>query len=122
MGHEANPSDVNVQILQGLGVPDSAITAIPFAGGVTSTQDEGRALKAYLEQHPARRIIVVTTVHHTRRARWTLQRELAGIKVDLQMAPAPDERFNASNWWQSEEGFVNYVNEYLRLLHTWMRG
>lgn len=121
MGQEAEPTDVNVLIMRGLGVPDSAIIVIPFAGGVTSTQDEGRALRAYLEQHPARRVIVVTTAHHTRRARWTLRRELDSLQVDLRMAAAPDERLDASRWWESEAGFVDYVNEYLRLLHTALR-
>lgn len=122
MGQEAEPTDVNVLIMRGLGVPDSAITVIPFPGGVTSTRDEGRALRAHLEQNPAERVIVVTTAHHTRRARWTLRRELRGLPVELRMAAAPQERFDASNWWQNEEGFVDYINEYLRLLHTWLRG
>jgi hypothetical protein len=37
------------------------------------------------------------------------------------MAAAPDPRFDASNWWQSEEGFVAYLTEALKFVHTLLR-
>jgi uncharacterized SAM-binding protein YcdF (DUF218 family) len=91
-------------------------------GGVTSTQDEGRVLRDYLREQPAQRVIVVTSAFHTRRARWTLRRELRGVEADLRMAAAEDDRFDASNWWTREAGFLAYVSEMLKFVHTLLRG
>ncbi|CAN5879460.1 hypothetical protein BH23GEM5_BH23GEM5_27650 [soil metagenome] len=111
-----------MRILQQEGVPDSAITMLDMPGGVTSTQDEGRVLRDSLQKHPAQRVIVVTSAYHTRRARWTLRRELSGLQVDLWMAAGADDRFDESNWWTREAGFLAYVSETLKFLHTLLRG
>lgn len=116
-----DPSNPAMQLLRIEGVPDSAVTMLQLPPGATSTQDEGRALRRYLQAHPAERVIVVTSPYHTRRARWTLRRELKGVDVDLRMSAAPDPRFNASNWWQNEEGFVAYLTEALKFIHTLLR-
>ncbi len=121
-GFYPNDADVVVRILQHQGVPGSAIAMLRISGGVTSTQDEGRVLREYLQTHPAQRVIVVTSAYHTRRARWTLRRELEGLPVDLRMAAAPDDRFDASNWWTREAGFLAYVSEMLKFVHTLLRG
>jgi uncharacterized SAM-binding protein YcdF (DUF218 family) len=121
-GFYPNDADVAVRILKQERVPDSAITMLGMPGGVTSTQDEGRVLRDYLQTHPAQRVIVVTSAYHTRRARWTLRRELEGLPVDLRMAAAPDDRFDASNWWTREAGFLAYVSEMLKFVHTLLRG
>jgi uncharacterized SAM-binding protein YcdF (DUF218 family) len=121
-GFYPNDADVAVRILQHQGVPDSAIIMLRIPGGVTSTQDEGRVLRDYLQTHPAQKLIVVTSAYHTRRARWTLRRELEGLPVDLRMAAAPDDRFDAGNWWTREAGFLAYVSETFKFLHTLLRG
>ncbi len=121
-GFYPNDADVAVRILKQEGVPDSAITMLGMPGGVTSTQDEGRVLRDYLREQPAQRVIVVTSAFHTRRARWTLRRELRGVEADLRMAAAEDDRFDASNWWTREAGFLAYVSEMLKFVHTLLRG
>lgn len=118
---QSDSSNAVIQLLAIEGVPDSAITVLRLPQGYANTQDEGRALRQYLGAHPAERIIVTTSAYHTRRARWTLRRELRRIPVDLRMAAAPDPRFDASNWWQNEEGFVAYVTEALKFVHTLLR-
>ena len=67
-------------------------------------------------------MVAVTSAWHTRRARWTLRRELDGVRVDLRMAAAPDDRFDDSNWWTREAGFLAYVTEMLKFMHTLLRG
>ena len=116
-----NRTDVAVGMLRRHGVPDSAIVVLPFPGGVTSTQDEGRALRAYLERHPARRVTVVTSDYHTARARWTIRQELRGLGVEVRMAAAPEPGFGPRDWWRSEEGLILYLEEYLKWAHTLLR-
>jgi uncharacterized SAM-binding protein YcdF (DUF218 family) len=97
------------------GVPDSAVATIPYPGGVVNTRDEGRALRIYLRSHPADRVIVVTTDHHTGRARRTLRQELRGMRVELLMAPSPDGRgIDPDNWWMTEDGRRTYGTELVK--------
>lgn len=97
------------------GVPERAVAIIPFPGGVVNTRDEARALREYVEDNPVNRIIVVTTDHHTGRARRTLQLELRGLDVELLMAAAPDGRgIRPDNWWQAEPGRRIYGTELIK--------
>ncbi len=87
-------------------------------GGSTSTIDDARLLRAYVERHRIRRILVVTSAFHTRRTRWVLHRVLDGLDVTVLMVPAADPRFNERNWWRHEAGLLAYVEEYLKWLHN----
>lgn len=120
MGLYPNDTDVNLRVLQRLGVPRESIRVLVVPGGVTSTTDEARALRGYLSRHPARRVIVVTSDYHTARARWNLRRELEGAPVEIRMAAATDPEVNASNWWRSERGLLRYASEYLKFAHNWI--
>lgn len=111
-------TEVALRLLRRLGVPDSAIVVLRTPGGVTSTQDEARAFRAHLRRHPARRVLVVTSPVHTRRARWWLRRELRGLPVTLHMLPARDPRIDETSWWQSEAGLIAVTNEYLTWAHN----
>ena len=121
-GTNSDPAYPFVQIARERGIPDSAITVLRFPAGYANTQGEGQLLREYLEHNPARRVIVVTSAYHTRRARWTLRRELRGVPVEIRMSASPDPGFDASNWWQTEEGFVAYITEMLKFIHTLLRG
>jgi uncharacterized SAM-binding protein YcdF (DUF218 family) len=118
MGLAPNGTAVSVEVMRRLGVPDSAITVIPVPGGVTSTHDEGEVLLAYLKEHPAKRVLVVTSMFHTRRAQWTFGRVLGDFPVDVRMVAAPDERFDETNWWQHEQGLLRYNEEIVKFVHT----
>ena len=116
----SDPAYPFVQILREQGVSHSAITVLRIRG-VDSTQDEGRVLRIYLRRIPTQRVIVVTSAYHTRRANWTIRRELTGIPVDIRMSASPDPGFGASNWWQTEEGLVAYAMEAIKFVHTLLR-
>ena len=119
-GTNSDPAYPFVQILRQRGVPDSAITVLRVRG-VDSTRDEGRVLRRYLQMNSALRAIVVTSGYHTRRARWTIRRQLQGIPTEIRVSASPDPGFNASTWWQTEEGFVTYLTEAIKFAHTLLR-
>jgi uncharacterized SAM-binding protein YcdF (DUF218 family) len=108
-------------VLRRLHVPDSAVTVLSTPRGVTSTQEEAHALRAYLQRNPADRILVVTSGYHTRRTRWWLRRELGDMPVRLLMWPVRDTRFDESDWWTTEEGLIAINNEYLTWVHNLLR-
>lgn len=117
LGLYPNETDVAVQTLRKLGVPDSAIRVVETAGGVTSTIDEARLLRYIATTQSPRQVIVVTSAHHTRRARWILRRQLDGSSVRLIMVAANQTAFSASNWWKNEAGLTAIVNEYMKLAY-----
>ena len=119
-GTNSDPAYPFVQIIREHGAPDSAITVLRIRG-VDSTRDEGRVLRKYLQVNPALRAIVVTSAYHTRRARWTIRRELRGIPTEIRVSASPDPGFNASTWWQTEAGFVAYITEAIKFVHTLLR-
>ena len=63
-----------------------------------------------------RRLVVVTSDWHSRRARWTFQRVLGPDGVRVLSAPSPEWRFSLRRWWQSPEGGETVLLEYVRLL------
>ncbi len=98
LGLVPNDTDLSVGVMEKLGVPAEKIIVLPFPGGVTSTFDEASALRQYIQTHPIHRIILVTSAFHTRRARWTFEKVLAGLPVTLEMAAVPYDGFDQTNW------------------------
>lgn len=113
-----NETDAAVKMLGMLGVPDSAITVLRTPGGVTSTVDEAKALRAYLEPRGPSTVVLVTSLPHTRRARWAFRRELKGLPVILRISAAQDTRYDESNWWRSETGLIQFFDEYMKFAHN----
>lgn len=121
MGLVPNVTDLALAMLRREGVPREVIDEIPFPGGVTSTWDEARALKAWLPQHPVSSILIVTNAIHTRRARWIFARELRGANIRIAFFAVPDRRYSVQRWWANEHGFLGVYNEYLKLVYYRLR-
>lgn len=107
------------KVLEFEGVPPDAIERLP--GVVDSSWDEARSLRRFLISHPARRVILVTSPEHTRRARWVFHKVLAGMSLDVRTAPARHLEFDEADWWKHDEGVLAYLHEYFKLLVYWTR-
>jgi len=112
-----NETDVAIQEMVKLGIPQDSIVVLPSEEPVTSTYDEAVALRQYVENNAIHSIIIVTSEFHTRRAKWICEKELKGLDVTIMMAATPNEDFNSSNWWKSENGLITVNNEYVKLLY-----
>ena len=123
IGHEQfrSVTDIALEVLREAGVADSAVIVLPVPGGAESTEDEARALATFLRDRPAQRLLVVTSDYHTRRTRWTLRREVNRPSLEIRMIPAPEE-FSGDRWWRTEEGLIVNFEEYIKVVHTWLRG
>lgn len=115
---QKSPTHLVTELLEKLGVPAEAIRILPFPHGTTSTADEARALAQYLSEHPAEEILVVTSDYHTRRARWTISRELPRSRPRLRLIPVPGSA-PPTEWWRREDSFLLYIEEYLKFFHSW---
>lgn len=107
------------KVLELEGVHSDNIQLLP--GVVDSSWDEARILHRFLNQNPARRIIVVTSAEHTRRARWVFKRVLAQMPVDVTIAAAGHLGFDETNWWKDDEGALLYLHEFFKLPFYWIR-
>ena len=72
-------TDSNLIILKKLGVPETGLTELRHGRGVSTTFDEAIALRDYCRQHPIRKVIVVTSDLHSRRARFIFRKVLSGM-------------------------------------------
>lgn len=103
-----------------LAVYDINATIIPsLKGGATSTFDEAYDVAAYLENHPMKRIIIVTDAFHTSRSHYAFAKvfSLLGKEdIIIEMAAAPNEVYTNENWWKTEKGIKAYLLEPLKFL------
>ena len=105
--------EIIYQVLRKRGVPADAIVRLP--GEVDSTADEAAALGRYLEDKPDHSVTVVTTCYHTRRVRWIFRKQLGARANQVHFVGGPTDGYDTSNWWRSETGTRQYMNEFVKL-------
>lgn len=111
----------DLMVLQRLGVPSAAVLVLPFPGGTTSTYDEARAVREWAYSARPRSLIVVTSTFHTRRAHWLFHHQLGRLRVEILMDPVRGWQYDEHNWWQNEQGLIDYFEEYPKFIHEWLR-
>lgn len=90
-----------IRALENAGVPKGSIVNFSPSRGVTSTADEARALRIYVDVYPVHSVLVVTSMMHGRRARLAIQRALRGKGIRVLVVSAgpptytPDQRARA---------------------------
>jgi uncharacterized SAM-binding protein YcdF (DUF218 family) len=107
-----------VAVLISLGIPGASIHVLP--GPVTSTREEaGRVRRAVLESG-ARRLTIVTSNFHTRRARRIFYKTLKDLHVEVHTAAVDEPRYAADRWYRTDEGLVMYFTEAFKTLYYWI--
>ncbi|SRR5579875_415055 len=90
------------------GVPASAIVLLQHRAA--NTREEGDAIGQLIRSRGWKRILVVTSNYHTRRARYILARVLpAG--TEIRMIPARDMNYDPDNWWRTRRGLKIFFHE-----------
>jgi len=114
LGDTLYESDVCKKDIVRNGVADSLVTVLHYG---TSTREEADTILGYCKEHQIKKIIVVTTLFHTRRAGSVYKNRFAkeGITVLMRGAHASD--YDENYWWQGEYGLINLNNEYMKTLY-----
>lgn len=103
-------AELIVRDLQAHGVPSRSV--IPFSSRAENTQEEAEALKPLVAHRDWKRVLVVTSNYHTRRARLIFARVFpAGVSV--RVSAAQDSQFEPAHWWETRTGFKLFLNELL---------
>ena len=94
--------------LKDRGVPESAV--VPFPNRAENTREEAAAVSEFVASHGWKRILVVTSNYHTRRARYIYER-LLPAGTALQVSAAHDSEFDPSGWWRTRLGVKIFFYE-----------
>jgi uncharacterized SAM-binding protein YcdF (DUF218 family) len=90
--------DSENQVLTQLGVPASAIVALPRTHD--NTGEESRTLREVAVREHWSRVIVVSSKYHLRRARLACRRALAGTSVEIVMRGSRYDPSDPGHWWR----------------------
>jgi vancomycin permeability regulator SanA len=90
------------------GVPESAVVRLP--NRARNTLEEAGAVSTLLTSRGWKKILVVTSNYHTRRARFIYERVLAP-GTQLRVVAAPDPAYDPNSWWRTREGLKTFFYE-----------
>lgn len=111
-------SQVTVEYLQRLMVPDSFITNM--ASG-TSTMEERDLILNYCLAHHLTKIAIITSKFHTHRVYSIFHQKFLDQHIQVYIEGAKNSSFDESVWWHSEEGLIAFAVEYMKLGYYWLK-
>ena len=114
LGDTLYESDVCKRSIVRNGIPDALIRVIHRG---TSTIEEADTMLDYCRAHQLHKIIVVTSLFHTRRAGGVYHKRFAGSGIKVIMRGAHDSVYNERRWWKNEYGLLALNNEYMKTLY-----
>lgn len=109
----ASITDLEEHDLKSDGVPEQAI--VRFQHHAANTKEEAEALRQLILQQGWKRILLVTSSYHTRRARYICARTLPAGTV-LRVIPAPDSEYDPNHWWETRRGLVIFSHELVGMI------
>ncbi len=82
----------------------------------SSTAAEAQTLRVIAQERRWRRVIVVSSPYHTRRAAFAFRRELRDTGVEVIMRPTRYETVEPRRWWRHRSDIRSVVQEIPRLI------
>jgi uncharacterized SAM-binding protein YcdF (DUF218 family) len=95
------------------GVPAAAVVRCPYRG--ENTREEAEAVNQFLAAHGWKRVLVVTSNYHTRRARYIWRRSVVA-GTQLRMIAAHDSDYDPNSWWLTRSGLKNFARELVGMM------
>ena len=112
----ASIADLMARDLAERNVPSDAVIVLRHRAA--STRAEAAAVGELARERRWRRLILVTSNYHTRRARFIFRAVLSNDVV-IRVTPATDSDFDPRAWWQSREGCKIFFRESMAWLLAW---
>ena len=113
--------EMTARRLQQQGVPADRIQLAP--GIAVSTYGESVLVRDYATARNLKRVLVVTSGYHSRRALWSMRRacEGSGIQVGMDSAPPGWQTPSPWLWWSRRWGWKVVGGEYLKMIYYWTK-
>jgi uncharacterized SAM-binding protein YcdF (DUF218 family) len=100
-------ADIARDVLVGqLKVPARAVEILP--GQPDNTAAEAEGIRALAQARGWRRVLVVTSIAHTRRARFAMDRALGPAGVAVQVRGSRYDTFESAQWW-ANRGSIRWI-------------
>ena len=119
---EARNAYAELQLLESK-VPVEILPTTHDEGGMSS-YDEAIDAADFLKKNPGiLHLIVVTDMPHTYRTYYAFNKVFQANGLDyiqLEMAAAPNDVFDESNWFTTEKGIMYYLEESIKVLMYWL--
>jgi len=109
----AGISELEEHDLMDRGVPKGVIVRLEHHA--ENTRDEAIAISQFIASHGWKRIIVVTSNYHTRRAQYICERVFPPGTV-LRVAAARDAEYDPGDWWLSRAGLKLFTHEFAGMI------
>ncbi len=90
------------------GVPKEQIIRLPH--DADNTREEAEVLARFVAAHQWRKVIVVTSNYHTRRARYIFL-HVFPESIDVRVASARDGDYDAQHWWENRKSLKQFTRE-----------
>jgi uncharacterized SAM-binding protein YcdF (DUF218 family) len=120
---ERNPYfyELAAKELQAQGVPADKIQVIMSAA--IGTYEESLGVREFASNHSLKRLLIVTSAYHTRRALWSMRRacEGTGIEIGIDSPPPGWQTPSAATWWLRRLGWKVVGGEYVKMLYYRLR-
>jgi uncharacterized SAM-binding protein YcdF (DUF218 family) len=120
---ERNPYfyELAAKELQQHGVPSEKIQVVSDIA--LGTYEESLGLRDYATTHNLKRLLIVTSAYHSRRALWSMRHatERSGIEVGIDSPPPGWQTPAPSTWWLRRWGWRVVAGEYVKMIYYWMR-
>lgn len=101
-------ADVMAHDLESFGVPAASIVKLAHRG--ENTRDEAFEAAQLIKTRGWKRVLVVTSNYHARRARFIYGRILPP-SVSFRVSGARDSQFDPSRWWETRQGQKLFMTE-----------
>lgn len=96
------------------GIPAGSVLAI--GGDVDNTAQEANQLRALVQARGWRRVIIVTSKYHTRRAAFAFRRGLEGTGAQVVMRSSRYDGSDPAWWWRRRSDFRFVISEWQKLV------
>jgi uncharacterized SAM-binding protein YcdF (DUF218 family) len=104
----ASIAELEEHDLKDRGVPQAAIVRLTHRAD--NTREEALELARLIRERGWRRVLLVTSNYHTRRARYICG-HLFPPGTALRVEAAPDSEFDPDGWWQDRKGLTLFFHE-----------
>jgi len=106
----AGLAEIIARNLEAHGVPSGSV--VSFSSHAANTREEAEALRELVIHRGWKKVLVVTSNYHTRRAQFIFGHVFpAGVTVHV--SAAEDSEFDPARWWETRVGLKLFLNELL---------
>jgi uncharacterized SAM-binding protein YcdF (DUF218 family) len=112
--------ELSMRELQRQGVPPARIAVIHDIGA--GTYQECERIREYATQHDLKRLLIVTSGYHSRRALWAMERTAGtNLTIGIDSAPPGWQMPSPATWWLSRWGWKSVAGEYVKIAYYRLR-